>query len=40
MFGIDKNPLKNIPANVVEGGSQEVFEFLLGERKKNEENKV
>jgi len=28
MFGIDDNPLECIPANVVEGGSQEVFDFL------------
>lgn len=28
MFGIDDNPLDRIPPAVVEGGSQEVFDFL------------
>lgn len=31
LFGLDHNPLDNIPADVVGGGSQRVFNFL-GER--------
>jgi len=34
MFGIDDNPLEEIPAAVVEGGSQEVFDFL-GQRQRD-----
>jgi len=33
MFGIDDNPFDGIPEEVVEGGSQEVFDFL-GQRLK------
>jgi hypothetical protein len=32
IFGIDDNPLEAIPAEVLEGGSQSVFDFL-GARK-------
>eukprot|EP01126_Amoeba_proteus_P008861 TRINITY_DN13361_c0_g1_i1.p1 TRINITY_DN13361_c0_g1~~TRINITY_DN13361_c0_g1_i1.p1 ORF type:complete len:285 (+),score=44.87 TRINITY_DN13361_c0_g1_i1:132-986(+) len=28
MFGIDDNPLDEVPLNIVEGGSQEVFDYL------------
>jgi hypothetical protein len=28
IFGIDDNPLEAIPAEVLEGGSQSVFDFL------------
>jgi len=34
MFGIDDNPLNAIPDSVVEGGSQEIFDFL-GKRLKD-----
>jgi hypothetical protein len=28
MFGIDDNPLDDIPLEIVEGGSQQIFDFL------------
>lgn len=28
MFGIDDNPLDDIPLDIVEGGSQQVFDYL------------
>lgn len=28
LFGLDHNPLDNIPADIVGGGSQRVFNFL------------
>jgi len=31
LFGMDDNPLSDIPPHIVEGGSQEVFNYL-GER--------
>jgi len=33
LFGMDDNPLSAIPAEVTDGGSQEVFNYL-GERLK------
>jgi len=34
MFGIDNNPLGDIPPHIVEGGSQEVFDYL-GQRQRD-----
>jgi len=34
MFGIDDNPFDEIPDEVIEGGSQSVFDFL-GTRKRS-----
>lgn len=37
MFGIDDNPLENIPINITEGGSQEVFDYLGRRLRENQE---